>query len=304
MLFRGLVVLVFAANRAVDDDEVRVVFSRNLCYSGHVDVLDVALAAQPGPCFVVYAPFGAHPTAIEPKNVDVAVIMGEFSYLSMGELFVFLETLRHDGRVIVDVAVRGGPFVCPIVIAVPVGLGEIEACPEALFTKGLDHRTSDVSFGILGEGTRRVDGGVGGLLGIEHAEAVMVLRGENDVFHARAFGGFGPFRWVEMLWVNGLVKILVISLVLVIIRAIAINPRLVADGPLLHHFPLGVDAPVHHKTEFQVLPLADAVGDDGVGFGLLVGLGEREACKAKKSHQKDIFFHRKKILLGKSRKFP
>ena len=71
---------------------------------------------------------------------------------------------------------------------------------------------------------------------------------------------------------------MVISLVLVIVGAISVDPRLVADGPRLHHFPLGIDAPVHHKAEFQILPLADAVGDNGISFGLLVGLGEgREA---------------------------
>ena len=78
-----------------------------------------------------------------------------------------------------------------------------------------------------------------------------------------------------MLRVNGFVKVLVISLILVIIGAIAVNPWFVADGPRLHHFPLGVDAPMHHKAKLQVLPLADAVGDNGVGFrALVVGLGE------------------------------
>ena len=78
-----------------------------------------------------------------------------------------------------------------------------------------------------------------------------------------------------MLWVEGFVKVLVISFVLVIIRAISVDPRLVADGPRLHHFPLGVHAPVHHEAELQILPLADAVGDDGVDFGeLVVGLCE------------------------------
>ena len=77
-----------------------------------------------------------------------------------------------------------------------------------------------------------------------------------------------------MLRVKGFVKVLVISLILVIIGAIAVNPWFVADGPRLHHFPLGVDAPMHHEAEFQVLPLADTIGNDGVGFGELVGLGK------------------------------
>ena len=78
-----------------------------------------------------------------------------------------------------------------------------------------------------------------------------------------------------MLRVEGFIKVLVISLVLVIVCSIAVNPRLVADGPRLHHFPLGVDAPMHHEAELQVLPLADAVGDNRIGFGeLVVGLGE------------------------------
>ena len=77
-----------------------------------------------------------------------------------------------------------------------------------------------------------------------------------------------------MLRVKGLVKVLVISLILVIIRTVAVNPGFVTDGPRLHHFPLGVDAPMHHEAEFQILPLTDAVCYDGVGFWELVGLGK------------------------------
>ena len=147
--------------------------------------------------------------------------------------------------------------------------------PKTLFAEGFYHFASDVGLGILRKWTTRVDSGVGSLLRVEHAEAVVVLCGEDDIFHARVFGGLGPFRWVKMLWVEGFVKVLVISLVLIIIRTIAVDPGLVADGPRLHHFPLGVDTPVHHKAEFQVLPLADAVGDNGVGFrALVVILGE------------------------------
>ena len=157
----------------------------------------------------------------------------------------------------------------------PVGLGEVEACPEAFFAEGFHHFACDVGFRILRERTTRVDGGVGGLLGVEHAEAVVVLRSKDDILHSCLLGCFGPFRRVEVLWVECIIKILVISLVLVIIGTIAVDPRLVADGPRLHHFPLGVHSPVHHETELQILPLADAVGDDGVGFGeLVVGLCE------------------------------
>jgi hypothetical protein len=44
-------------------------------------------------------------------------------------------------------------------------------------------------------------------------------------------GGLGPFVGVEVLWVKGLVKVLVISLIFVIVGAIAVDPGLVADGP-------------------------------------------------------------------------
>ena len=74
--------------------------------------------------------------------------MGKFPYLSVGKLFVFLETLRHNGRVVVDISIRRGPFVRPVVVAMPVGLGEIEPCPEAFLAEGIDHRTRDVGFGI------------------------------------------------------------------------------------------------------------------------------------------------------------
>ena len=286
LLLGGLVVLVFSAHRAVDDDEVGVVFSRNLCYSGHIDVLNITLASEPRAGFVVHAPFGTHPDTIEPKDVDVAIVVGEFAYLFVGKLLVFLETLGHNGRVIVDVAVGCGPFVCPIVVAMPVGLREVEAGPEAFVAEGIDHRSCDVGFRMLREGTARVDGGVGGLLGAIHAEAVVVLRGEDDILHACSFGGIGPFIGVEVLGVKSLVKVLVISFVLVIISTIAVDPRLVADGPRFHHFPLGVDTPVHHESKLQVLPLADAVGDDRVCLRVLViGLGEGIEAEAKHYNQ-------------------
>ena len=188
----------------------------------------------------------------------------------MGELLVFLKTLGHGRWVVVHIAVGGGPFMRPIVVAVPVGFGEVETRPEALFAEGFHHFAGDVGLGALRERTTRIDGGVGGFLCVEHTKAVVVFRGEDDIFHAGVFGGLGPFQRVEVLWVKGFVKILVISLVLVIIRAVAIDPRLVAYRPRLDHFPLGVDTPVHHKAEFQVLPLTDAIGDDGVCLGLLV----------------------------------
>ena len=119
--------------------------------------------------------------------------MGEFAYLPVGELFVFLKALGHGRRVVVDIAVGGCPFVCPVVVAVPVGLGEIESRPKTLFTEGFHHLSSDVGLGILRERTTWVDSGVGSLLGIEHAEAVVMFRGEDDVLHARVFGGIGPF---------------------------------------------------------------------------------------------------------------
>jgi hypothetical protein len=49
---------------------------------------------------------------------------------------------------------------------------------------------------------------------------------------------------------------------------------------------------MHHKAELQVLPLADAVGDNGVGFGLLVsGLGEGHDRSKAKDKGKEAFFH-------------
>ena len=200
--------------------------------------------------------------------------MGEFSYLSVGELFVFFETLGHGNRVVVHVAVGGGPFVRPVVVAVPVGFGEVEACPEALFAEGLHHFARDVGLGVLRERTTRIDGGVGGFLRVEHAEAVVVLRGEDDILHACVFGGLGPLRRVKVFGVKGFVKILVISLILVIICAVAVNPRLVANRPRLDHFPLGIDAPMHHEAKFQILPFVDTIHDNRVSFSLLVvGLG-------------------------------
>jgi hypothetical protein len=60
---------------------------------------------------------------------------------------------------------------------------------------------------------------------------------------------------------------------------------------------------VHHEAKLQVLPLADAVGDDGVGFGLLVvGLGEGGHANQAQQHGEKALFHGKSVLSRKSRK--
>ena len=173
------------------------------------------------------------------------------------------------GDGVVHVAVGRGPFVRPVVVAVPVGLAEIEARPEARAAEGIDHATCEVSLCR----TFFAGAAIIGIFTIKHAEAVVVFGGEDDVFHAGTLGGFCPALGIELFGIECFVERPVGSLVVLVVGAASVDPRLIADIPALHDAPLGVDAPVHHEAELQVLPFGDALQNGGVALGDRVVLG-------------------------------
>ena len=173
------------------------------------------------------------------------------------------------GDTVVHVAVGGGPLVCPIVVAMPVGLAEIEAYPHILAAESVGHTTGEVCLCR----TIRAGAGIVGVAAVEHAEAVVVLGGENHIFHTSALGGRSPSMRVEMLGVEGFVQCPIRALVVLVVGAIPIYPWFITDIPTFHDAPLGIDAPMHHKAELQILPLGDALHNGRVGFGDGVVLG-------------------------------
>ena len=77
----------------------------------------------------------------------------------------------------------------------PVGLREIGAHGEILVAERIEHKLQHIASRIVAEGV--VGNGEIGLAGVEHAEAVVMLRGENHVAHASIRTRRSPLRRIE-----------------------------------------------------------------------------------------------------------
>ena len=276
LLLGSTVILVSASHTSVDDNHPRVLFSGHGSDARHVDILHLTAASKPRTRLVVDAPRRTYPTAIKPKDIYAAVVVRKFVYLVVGEI---TETLPAVGMIsdgIVDITVGQRPLMCPIIIAMPVGLGEIETRPETRAAEGIDHSTGKISL----RRTFLPCAAVVGLLGVEHTESIVVLGGEDHILHARLLSRCSPSFRVEMLRIEGLVQGLISLLILIKVlpfcasdrssvgtQPFSCNPRFVADAPTLHHTPLGINAPVHHKTELEVLPFPDTFHNVRMALG-------------------------------------
>ena len=196
-------------------------------------------------------------------------------------------------NVVVHIAVGRSPLRCPIVLVVPVGLGEIQSRPHSLCTESVDNIQRNVRLGIAAVGAFRTRHAVVRLGTAEHTETVVVLGGEHHILHARRFGQRGHLRGIEFRRVKRLVQRLVTLLILHVGHPLAVYPRLVANAPRLHHTPLGIHAPVHHKAELQVLPLGNTVQDYGVGLRLLGLLCHTHTRRGHQGHQQKQSLHNK-----------
>ena len=204
------------------------------------------------------------------------------------------------GDVVVDVAVRRGPFGGPVVAMVPVGLGEVESRPKALGTEGVDEVEGDVGLRVAAVGAVDTRHAIVGFGTAEHAETVVVLGGEDHILHAGVLGSGGHGCGVEPGGVESFVEGLVAVFVFLVGHAFAVNPGLATDAPGFDYTPLGVDAPMHHEAKFEVLPLVDAVKDDGIGFGVTVRLCGSHAAEGGKGEGEDEgLLHRVSVLNDK-----
>ena len=256
------------------------------CHTGdgrHVDVLLVLLA---------------NPSAVHPEDVYRAVAREDFFHLPVG---VLLELLPPPGpllRGIGGVAPAVGIDVPPVVLRVPVGFGEVGAYHEAFLAEGFKDVFQHVALRIVAEGMMG-DGEVG-LLGVEHAEAVVVLGGEDHVLHAGILHGVGPLLRVELRGVE-LVGQSPVPVFILIERARSVlrDPVFVADRPRLDDARHAVDAPVHEHSELLVLPLVEflqhqLVGGPHVGLRPLVHISLcPSAGRQQQGRQRhhDLFLH-------------
>ena len=145
---------------------------------------------------------GVLPAAVKPDHADRAVVGQQLSELAL-----------HVVDVAVVVGPCGGPSVprrglpAParqVVGMVPVEDRMVPAHLEPLFAACVGQLLHDVPL----EG-RAHDVPVG-QFGIEQAEALVVLRGDHDVLHARGFGDAGPLAGVELHRVELLLERLIL----------------------------------------------------------------------------------------------
>ena len=115
----------------------------------------------------------------------------------------------------------------------PVGLGEIGANHEVFRPIGVEHMAQCVAPRVVLEGMAG-DGEVG-LLTVPKAESIVVLRGENHVFHARLTTYLRPLPRVEVARTKSVGQgVVPIDVLLIGHGGVAAYPVLVADAPRLH----------------------------------------------------------------------
>ena len=284
MAFGGDVVLVLAAHGAVHHQQAGLVFTRHRGDARHVDVLLDGDRLLPGDRGVdrVQRP---HLPAIEPEDVHLPVVRHQLLDLPVGEVLEPLPALGIARGQVVHVAVLGREVGPPVVRAVPIRLAEIRAGPQACAAEGIKDLLGDVGAWVAMEGAARRGDLVVRELGVEHAEAVVVLGGEHHVLHAGILRGLGPLSRIEGRGIEAGLQRFVVAHVLRVglaVRRVAAAPGLIlrADAPALHHAPLAVWPPVHQQAELQVLPLGELLLHQRIGGRDVGGLGE-ERCRVK-----------------------
>ncbi len=158
-----------AAPDAVVDDDVGL--------QGAHEVVEVAAA--------LVVP-GALPLAVEPEDVDGAVVREQLAHLGLQVRDVTREVGVRDGTIPLPVAAG------QVVGVAPVHDGVVPAEADALAAAGVGHLAHHVTAQRRGHDVEV------GLVRIEEAEAVVVLGGDDQVPHAGALGEAGPGTRVEV----------------------------------------------------------------------------------------------------------
>ena len=126
---------------------------------------------------------GCNLSAVQPKDIYISIIsVSQFINLIIGKLAELFPAVRMSGYVIIYVAVFGRIERPPVIFTVPVRLGEISTDHETFFTECIKHVLRNISSRIFSERTvhdRKIR-----LLGVKHTKALVMLGGENHVFHA------------------------------------------------------------------------------------------------------------------------
>ena len=103
----------------------------------------------------------------------------------------------------------------------PVRLGKISTDAKTLIPESIKKYFGDIGPGIIMKRHLWPGNTVIRLLGIEHAETIVVFGCEHQIFHAGIFGGIHPGLRIKLLWIKRVGKRFVIFFILGIVSAIA-----------------------------------------------------------------------------------
>ena len=235
--FRCLVVLVLALDGTVHGYQALLLAAT--CFGQHF--IEVDFIAR-------------NPSAVQPQDVELAVVLHQFVQLVLREVLVLLPPVGMLVTLVVLHTVRSGVVVVPEPLAVPVGLREVAANHEVLLAESVEHVAGHVLAWILGK--RAVGDGEVGVFRVEHAEAVVVLGGEDHVFHTGILHHVRPLFRIELRGVEGAGEAPVPVLVALVRKFVGTcDPVLRAEGPRFADAGYGVQSPVEQYAEFLVLPL-------------------------------------------------
>ena len=149
-------------------------------------------------------------------------------------------------------------------VAVRVGLGLLvrpvdDRVVEGQFDADLPALLGQLLHRVASEGRRLDDVVVRGLR-VPHGEAVVVLRRDHHVLHARVLGGLAHVGGVPLVGRHrrGLRLVVAVGDLLPGFDLLGVAHAL---GPaLVHALVGGVDAPVHEQAELEALPVGDLLG--------------------------------------------
>lgn len=123
--------------------------------------------------------------SVEPDDIDFAVVGADFAKLAVEEFDIFVVGV---GAVVGVVPVNGGVIVAELKTGLVAGIGQL------LYDVAFEGRVGDFVFCQLA---------------VEHREAIVMFRGEDQIFHAGVFCDSDPFVGVEFDGIEPLVEIVV-----------------------------------------------------------------------------------------------
>ena len=223
----------------------------------HAEQSGIALAGIHEYFVEVYI-VATHPAAIEPQNVDIAIVAGQLGELILGEGLIVLPPFGMALYLIVVQSVGCGIIGIPIPLAVPVGLREIASYPEIFLAESVEHMAKHIAARIVAIGC------LGyceiGVFRVVHTETIVMLAGKHQILHSGIVHNLCPLIGIEFHGIEHIFKVEIPFLVFVVgnIGATAYPVHIFrADAPTLHYAGHAIQAPVKEHSKLKVAPLVE-----------------------------------------------